>query len=533
MSKQNQLNITPALKLGAIALAVVLQFGAALTARAADLKLALSSPPTGIDPHFHNASPNLNVSEHIFEALTKLDADSKILPGVAQSWRLVNDTTWEFKIRPGLKFHDGSEVTAEDVAWSLERPATITTSPGKFDVYTKQIASKKIVDKLTIHLVTSTPYPLMLTDLSQIAIVSKKVTQGLNPEDFAQGKGMVGTGPFKFVSYRRDDRVELERYDAYWGEKPAWDKVTLLFLANNGARMAALLAGDVNAIENVPTPDLPRVKSDAKLKLASKISGRTIYLYLDTARSPSPHVTDKSGAPLAKSPLTSPDVRRAISMAINREGIKTQLMEGLAEPTNNMVPPMLFGFNPDLKTVAYDPTGAKKLLEKAGYPDGFGLTLHTPNNRYINDEKISQAVAQNLSRIGISTKVDAMPMSSYVGKGAKKEFSLGLLGWGTVEISSPLRSLLACEDAKKGFGTQNWSNYCNPEMTALLEKGLTTVDDKERLKLMQNAIAIAVNDAAIIPLHQQFTTWAMQKNFSYVPRTDERTLAIGFKPAAP
>lgn len=497
---------------------------------AADLRIATSSPPTAMDPHFYNAAANLNIAEHMFESLVRLDSDSRVVPGLAQSWRLIDDKTWEFKLRPGIKFHDGSELTTEDVAWSLDRPATIVNSPGKLDIFTKQITGKKIIDKLTIQLQTATPYPQMPIDLVAIMMVSKKATQGLSTDDFAQGKGMVGTGPFKFVEYKRDDRLELARNDGYWSEKPAWEKVTIRFIPNNGTRMAALLAGDIQAIENVPTPDIPQVKKNAKLTLVSKISARTIYLYLDTSRSPSPFVTDKAGKVLTKNPLTDPQVRRAISMAINRPGIAARIMEGLAEPTNNMVPPALFGHNPDLKTVKYDPEGAKKLLEKAGYADGFALTLHTPNNRYINDEKITQSIAQNLSRIGITSKVEAAPMASYAPRGAKKEYSIGLLGWGTIEVSSPLRALLACEDSKKGYGTQNWSNYCNPEMTAMLDKALGTVDDKARLKLLQDATALAINDGGLIPLHQQFTTWAMQKGITYLPRTDERTYAQSFKP---
>ena len=511
-------------------LTLAIMAGLVLGAQAAEIKVAVSSPPTGMDPHYHYAAANVGVSEHVFESLVKLDTNSRIVPGLAASWRLVNDTTWEFKLRPGVKFHDGSDLTAEDVAWSLDRPATIVNSPGKFDVFTKQITGKKIIDPLTIQLTTAVPAPLIPVDMVNVGIVSKKATQGLTSDDFLVGKGMVGTGPFKFVSYRRDDRVEFARNDAYWGEKPAWDRATMLFIANGGSRMAALLAGDVQAIENVPTPDLARVKSSDRLRLVSKISQRTIYLYVDTARSPSPFVTDKEGKPLAKSALTDPRVRKAISMAINRDGIKRQIMEDLAEPTNNMVPPLQFGYNPSLKTVAFDPTGAKKLLEQAGYANGFGLTLHTPNNRYINDEKITQVIAQNLSRIGIASKVEAMPMSTYAGRGAKKDFSIGLLGWGPVEVSSPLRALLACEDTQKGYGTQNWSNYCSKEMTALLDKALATTDDAARLKLLQDSIAIAINDGGVIPIHQQFTTWAMQKGVTYQARTDERTYLFGFRP---
>ena len=514
----------------ALVVAAVIGASALTSAQAADLSVALSSPPTALDPHFYYAAANVGVSEHVFESLVKLDADSRVIPGLAKSWRLVDDMTWEFKLRPDVKFHDGSDLTMDDVVWSLDRPATITNSPGKFDVFTKQIVGKKIVDAYTIQLKTAVPYPLMPVDLVAVLVVSKKATQGLSTDDFAQGKGMIGTGPFKFLQYKRDDRVELVRNDTYWGEKPAWDRVTLRFIPNNGARMAALLAGDVQAIENVPTPDLAQVKGNANLTLVSKISARTIYLYVDTARSPSRYVTDKEGKPLAKSPLTDPQVRRAISMAINREGIKSRLMEDLAEPTNNLVPPTLFGYNPKLKPVAYDPEGAKSLLAKAGYSGGFAITLHTPNNRYINDEKITQTIAQNLSRIGIASKVEAMPMAAYAGKGARKEFSIGLLGWGPIEASSPLRALLACEDSKKGFGTQNWSNYCNQEMTAQLEKALATVDDTARLKLLQDATALAINDGGLIPIHQQFTTWAMQKGLVYLPRTDERTYAFSFRP---
>lgn len=498
---------------------------------AADLSIALSSPPTSMDPDFYYAAANQNVSEHIFESLVKLDADSHLIPGLAVSWRLVNPTTWEFKLRPGVAFHDGSPLTAEDVAWSLDRPATITNSPGKYDVFTKTIVNKRIIDPLTIQLTTAQPYPLLPVDLVNILIISKRATQGLGSEDFSSGKGMVGTGPYKFVDYHRDDRVDLQRNDHYWGPKPAWEKVVLRFIPNDASRMSALLAGDVQAIENVPTPDLDMAMKNPKISVVSKVSQRTIYMYVDTSRSPSPFVTDKDGKPLATSPLTSPEVRRAISMAIDRDAIRSRLMEGLSLPTDNLVQPKAFGYNNDLKPVAYDPVQARKLLAKAGYPDGFGITFATPNNRYTNDEKIAQAVAQYLSRVGITTRVEAMPMATYAARGAKHSFSIGLLGWGTVEASSPLRALLACEDSKKGFGTQNWSLYCNRKMTATLETALATTDDDTRSKLLQEAMAMAINDGAIIPIHQQFTTWAVQKGITYEPRTDERTYAFKFQPA--
>lgn len=503
-----------------------------MAAQAQELKLALSSPPTSMDPHFYNLFPNLNVSDHIFETLVAMDPDSRIIPRLAESWTLVNNLTWEFKLRKGVKFHDGSEMTAEDVVWSMDRPATIVNSPGKFDVFTKAIINKKIVDPYTIRFTTNQPYPLMLSDLTQVYIVSKKATTGLASDDFASGKGMIGTGPYKFVKFLRDDRVELDRNDAYWGKKPAWSKVTLRFIPNGATRIAALLSGDVQAIENVPTPDLARIRSEPSVSMYSKVSHRVIYLYADTSRDKSPFITDKDGKPLDKNPLQDVRVRRAISMAINRDAIKDRIMEGLSEPTSNLVPKTLFGFNPALPVQKYDADGAKKLLAQAGYANGFGMTIHTPNNRYVNDEKIAQTVAQMLSRIGITAKVEGAPMSVYSSRGAKREYSFGLLGWGsqTGETSATLRSLVACDNPAKGLGGFNWLKYCNPKLDEMLIKSLSTVDDKERLKLLQDVTAMAINDGAIIPIHLQVTTWAAKKGITYEARTDERTHAYEFQP---
>lgn len=519
-------------RLGKHLLAALLSCAFAGPALAQEFSLALSSPPTTMDPHFYNLVPNLIVSDHMFEGLVTMSPDMKVVPALAESWNMVDSLTWEFKLRKGVKFHDGTEMTAEDVAWSLDRPATIVGSPASLVTYTKAIANKTVVDPYTIRITTSEPYPLLLPDLTMIYIVSKKATQKVSSEEFSSGKGMVGTGPFKFVKFQRDDRVELVRHDGYWGKKAAWSKVTLRFISNGATRIASLLSGDVQAIENVPTPDLGRVRSDSNLALFTKVSNRLIYLYPDAMREKSPFVTDKEGKPLDKNPLRDVKVRTAISMAINREAIKDRVMDGLASPTNNLVPINLFGYSPQLKDVKYDPEGAKKLLAEAGYPNGFGLTLHTPNNRYVNDERISQTVAQMLTRIGIDTKVEAMPMAVYGSRGAKGEYSMGLLGWAaqTGEASSPLRAIGSCPDSAKGFGAANWLKYCNPKADQVLVKALSTVNDGERLKLLQEAAAQVVNDGGVIPLHHQVTTWAGKKGIAFTPRTDERTHAFGFVP---
>lgn len=519
-------------KVSTLTASVAVAFALSGPVMAQEFSLALSSPPTTLDPHFYNLAPNVIVAQHMFEALTKMDADSRLVPNLAESWKLVNNLTWEFKLRKGVKFHDGSELTAEDVAWSLARPASVVGSPGRFDLYTRSIINTKIMDPHTIRFTTNEPSPLLPTDLASILIVSKKATQGLTNDDFSAGKGLVGTGPYKFLQYMRQDRIVLERNEDYWGKKPAWSKVTMKFIPNNATRMASLLSGDVQAIENVPTADLSKVRNDKNLNMFSKVSHRLIYLFLDSPREKTPHITDKDGKPLAKNPLMDVKVRTALSMAINRDAIKDHVMEGLSEPTNNLVPPTFTGYNPAVKNAKYDPDGAKKLLAQAGYPDGFNVTLHTPNNRYVNDEKIAQTIAQMWSKIGISTKVEGLPMSIYTTQAAKGAFSIGLLGWGTQsgEMSNALRNLMACPDPAKGMGSFNRIKYCNPKMDALLYKAVNTVDNTERAKLLQDASAIALNDVGIIPIHLQITTWAAKKGIVYTPRTDEGTVAYDFRP---
>lgn len=499
---------------------------------AQDFRVGMSSPPNSMDPHWHNLFSNINVSEHIFEALVKLDADSRIVPGLAERWRVVDDTTWEFTLRAGVRFHDGSPLTVEDVLYSLDRPGQIKGSPGPFTIYTRAITGKEKVNDRTFRLKTATPYPLMLNDLTTIFVVSRKATEGVAQEEIATGaKGIVGTGPYRLVRFLRDDRVELERNEQYWGSAPAWKNVTLRFLPNDAARVAALLANDVQAIENVPTPDLDRVRKDANLAFFSKVSHRVIYFNLDF-REQTPFITGKDGKPLPANPLRDLRVRQAINMAINRQAIADRVMSGLALPTGNLVPSTLFGHNAKLAPAKYDPEAARKLLADAGFPNGFAMTIHGPNNRYVNDDQIVQAVAGMLQRIGIDTKVETMPLATYFPRGNKLEFTMPLVGWGaqTGEVSSPLRAILATRNAERGMGSVNWGQYSNPRMDALLDEALRTVDDAKRSALLQQATELALNDVGIVTVHHQVTTWAARRGVTYVPRTDERTYAFSFRP---
>ena len=525
-------NMTIGRALGAALLASAVTLASPI-AGGADLKIAVAADITSMDPHFFNLFPNNNMAEHIFDKLVQMDPDSKMIPGIALSWKPIDEKTWEFKLRKGLKFHDGGELTAEDVAFSIDRVAQIPNSPGPFVAYTKAIIGKEIVDPYTIRFKYASPYPLAPNDLSTIYIVSKKVATGASTEDFNTGKATIGSGRFKFVKYFSGDHVDLVRNDSYWGEKPAWDKVTFKIIKNESARVAALLSGDVEAIEQPPTADLTRIKGDPKFTVTSKISHRVIYFNFDHLQRSSPFITDKAGKPLEKNPLLDVRVRRAISKAINRQAIVDRVMEGQAVPSGQLVSEKLFGNVPTLKADAFDAEGAKKLLAEAGYPDGFNITIHGPSGRYVNDEKIVQAVAQMLTRVGIGSKVETAPMVPYSGRAAKQEYSFHMVGWGasTGEASSPLRSLLATFNRDKGLGAVNWGRYSNVKVDYLIEQALQQVNDENRSFMLQEATKLSMQDLGIMPIHFQFTIWATKKGVTYVPRTDEYTLAFQFKQA--
>jgi len=499
----------------------------ALPAHGAGLRIGLASDVTSMDPHFLNIAPNINIAWHVFDALTHVDEDARLIPGLAVSWRAIDATTWEFKLRRGVRFHDGAELTAEDVAFSIER--TFQVPNGQFRTFTQRIVGKEVVDAHTLRLKTATPYAMVPYDLNSVFIVSRKAAARAGPEDFDSGKAMIGTGPFRFLRFARGDRVELARNDGYWGAKPAWEKVTFRIVPTDPARLAGLLSGELDAIEQVPTADLPRIRRDARLQTAQKVSWRTIFFYLDQYRDRAPGLADKAGKPLERNPFRDLRVRQALSKAIHRQAIAERLMDGAALPASNLVSPPVFGYAPDLKPEPYDPEGAKRLLAEAGYPQGFSMTLSATNNRYVNDEQIAQSVAQMLARVGVRARVEALPVNAYLPKARKGEFAFAMLGWGSFSGDLALRSLVATANADKGFGAFNWSGYSNPRVDELLERAFASVDEKRREALARDAMRLAMRDYAVIPLHHQVTTWAMRKALAYAPRTDEFTFAHHFR----
>ncbi len=503
-----------------------------LPVAAQSLRLGLSSPISSIDPHFQNLVPNIGVSQHIFDQLMVMDADGRLTPGLAESLTQIDDTTWEAKLRRGVVFHDGSPFTAEDVVWSIERPATVVRSPAPFTIYTRAIAEMRVIDSHTVRFVTRGLYPLLAADLAQVFIMSKRAAQTATTEDLNRGTGAVGTGPYRFVRYAPDDRVELVRFDQHWRGRPAWERVTLRFMANDATRLAALLANDVDGIDQIGTADVSTVMANQNLVFQQKPSFRIIYFFVDQGRDTTPFVTAKDGSPLNRNPLRDVRVRQAISMAISRDAIRDRIMEGLSAPSSQFILPVQLD-GETLEQTAFDVAAARRLLTEAGYPDGFGMTIHGPNNRFVNDSKIVEAVAQMLTRIGIAARVDTMPMGSYATRGARGEFSFGLIGWGaqTGDVSTTLRSIIACENRERGMGPFNWSRYCNARVDELTGQALATADMRRRNALLREAAKLAASEGAIIPIHFQSTTWAARRGIAIEGRSDERTLAMSFRPA--
>jgi peptide/nickel transport system substrate-binding protein len=514
-----------------LGLVVAASVGVAANASAQELRVGLKAEPSSVDPHYHNLGPNNGMAKNIFGRLMTQDESQRLQPDLAVSWKPIDDLTWEIKLRQGVKFHDGTPFTADDVIFTMERAGNVPNSPSSYGIYTKGKKWKKI-DDYTVHAMTEEPYPLMPNDISTVAILSKKVAEGATTADFDSGKAAIGTGPFKLVEFVKGEKLILERNEDYWGEKPEWKTVSVKPIKSDPSRVAALLAGDVDFIDNVPTTDMENLLANENVAISRKVSNRVIYLHTDQFREDSPQITGNNGEKI-KNPLLDVRVRRAISKAINRDAIVARVMEGVAIPAGQLLPEGFFGRSENLSPEKYDPEGAKKLLAEAGYPDGFKMKIHGPNDRYINDAKILEAIGQMITRIGIKAEVITMPRSVFFGRASKggegnqPEFSLILVGWGsgTGESSSPLKSLLATYDPSKGWGASNRGRHSNPKMDEVLAQALATVDDAEREKLLAKATEIGVGeDLGILPLHYQESVWATRKGLTFAGRSDEQTV---------
>ncbi|CVI54301.1 MULTISPECIES: ABC transporter substrate-binding protein [Agrobacterium] len=519
------------LKYGLGVAAALPLLGAARTAFAQNttLRIALSGPPTSLDPHLYNAIPNNALARHIFDPLVLTDEKVKSIPGLASSWREVDATHWEFDLRQDAKFSDGSPLTGEDIVASIERASSIS-SPGNFQIYTRSIKSiTPDGNKLLIE--TTRRDPLLPNSFSRIGII-KAQFRNATTADFNNRSAAIGTGPFIIADYVPGDRINLVRNDSYWGPKPAFERVEMKIVSDDAARIAALLSGDYDLVEDLPHTGIERVEASPDLQVIRGMSGRLIYLAMDQHSEISPFVKDKAGQPLKSNPFKDLRVRKALSLAINREAIVKQVMAGEAEVASQFLPVGQPGTSPDIESDRYDTKAAQALLAEAGYPDGFRLTLHGPNDRYINDAKIVQAVAQMFSRIGIATAVEVMPWSVYSKRNNSAEFSVSLSSWGTNtgETSNPLSATIATTNAEKGFGGSNPGRYSNPGVDENLEKAAAAKNDTERYAILAETSKIAFEDKAILPLHREGIVVGARKTIQYTPRSDQFISVAGAKP---
>jgi peptide/nickel transport system substrate-binding protein len=520
----------------AIAVLSAMISGAAGPAGAQTLTMAVGAPITSLDPHYHQLSPNNAVADMIFDRLSNTDNLSRLVPGLALEWRPVDETTWEFRLRPDVRFHNGNPFTAEDVAFTIQRVPNVPNSPSSFAAYTRPIRAVEIVDPLTIRLRTASPSPLLPQDLSNIRFLDRETHENGSTEDFNSGRLAVGTGPWRVISHRNGDRIEFERNDNYWDDKTAYQRVSYRMITNDAARTAALLAGDIDFMDQVPTSDLAKLRADQRVTLSEITGLRLIFLGLDHLRAAnenSPFITGNDGQPLGRNPLKDVRVRRALSIAIDRQAITQRVMEGAATPAGQFLPEGVFSHVPELTPPRADPDAARRLLAEAGYPQGFRITLHSPNDRYINDSRIAQAVGQMWTRIGVRTAVEAQTWATFIGRAGRQEFSAHLIGWGSnPEGSHPLRNIIATANRERGFGASNRGRYSSPEVDALIEQALVELDDAKRERILQQAQRRAFEDVAIIPLHIQTNIWATRRNIAHTPRNDELTRAQDVRPAA-
>lgn len=503
-----------------------------IAAAPTQLTIGLGGAVNSIDPHFYNATPNHVVAHSIFDRLVERSPDGKLIPGLAVSWKALSDTVWELKLRPDVKWHDGEAFTADDVIFTFERARNVPNSPGGFGGFLRDIVKVEKVDDLTVHLHTPLASPNLPGQLAFVAVVSQHVGEGATTEEYNNGAKAIGTGPYKFVKYSPGDNVQLQRNDSWWGPEQPWERVTIRLIANSAARVSALLSGGVDIIDAVPAVDIPTLRKDERVDVVSVPGMRLIYIALDHKNDgASPYVTDAKGTPLAKNPLLDLRVRQALSIAINREAIADRLMQNTAVATGQWLPVGSYSYADSVKVPKFDADQAKKLLAEAGYPEGFKITFQTPNDRYPNDAKITQAVAQMWARIGVQASVDARPWSNYVQH--KGDYAVALWGWGspTLEAGYLLANVLSTPDSKAGRGNFNYGGYSNPELDALITKALSTLDDKQREQLLVQAVETASADVPMIPLLQLTNFWAVRKGVTFEPRMDERTLAVNAAPA--
>ncbi|RXT54120.1 ABC transporter substrate-binding protein [Bradyrhizobium betae] len=520
-----------------VALAPILLSGVSGVATAADLTIGVRAGPLSIDPNFTSAGTHAEAMKHIYDTLIKSGSDLELQPGLATNWSPIDATTWEFKLREGVKFHDGSDFSADDVKFSIERIPRVT-GPNPTTIYVRRVKSVEVVDAHTVRVKTDGPAPTLPNDFVRLFVVSHVAARDYSDtpekaaEGFNSGKAAIGTGPYKFVSWTPKEQLVLQRFDGYWGGKEPWDKVVRKEIPNDAARVAQLKAGQVDLIARIPASDVPTLEADSKLRIVRQNSVYSFNVSFDFREKP-PQIKAKDGSPLPKNPFQDPRVREAFDLAIDRKVITDIAMEGMGAPQSQLVTPNIFGYNTNLKITVADPGRAKKLLAEAGYPDGFKVVFTFTNDRLPGDKEAGTAIAQMLTAIGIDVQVNAQPGAVFFPANTRGDYSLTMSGWGTLtgESNYTLSSLVHSNAPDKKLGAYNVRNYANPQLDALIQSAGIEMDDDKRRNDLEEANALVASDRPNLAIASIVSAWGMRKGLNIKPRSDEDTLATDIRPA--
>lgn len=501
-------------------------------AGAQTLAIGAATLTGSVDPHFQVGFQNQAPLSHVYETLFARDERMQLRPGLAEHWEQVAPTGLRVRLRAGVRFHDGQPLTARDVAHSLARAGNVPNSPASFAAYTRAIAQVDVIDELTLEIRTHEPRPALASELATIMIVSH-LRAAATTASFNDGRDAIGTGPYRFVEWVPGQRLTLERHDGHWGPRPEWSRIEFRLIANDAARVAALLSGTLDLIEVVPPNALESVRERRDLTIFTTALMRVIYMSFNHVNQPSAHVTGPTGAALPANPLSDARVRQAISLAIDRRALVEQILDGQAQVANQVQPPGSPGTFADLPPAGFDPVRARALLAAAGYADGFSMTLLGANARYGNDQQVQQAIAQMLARIGVRTRVESVPAAVAMERGARREF--GMFLWGlsseTGEIVDSLRSLMASTEHPRGRGFANRGLYANLEVDAWLGQAEREIDPARRLAVIRNLAARAIDDTVFLTLYHPNQNWAARAGITLSPRGDGYTLATAIRRA--
>jgi peptide/nickel transport system substrate-binding protein len=510
-----------ALAIAAAALAI-----AAVPAHAASLRWAVQNDILTLDPHSQNHSPTHAIMQHVYEGLTRYTQDFQVEPCLATSWQQISPTQWRFNLRKGVKFHDGSPFTADDVVFSFNR---ILQPQGTNQIYVQGVKEMKKIDDYTVDAILSGPNPVLLRLFVDFRIMSKAwsaKTKSENIQDYKvreetfASRNTNGTGPYIIKLWEPDKRVVMSANPAWWDKLSGnVTEASYIPIKSDATRVSALLSGDVDLVTDLPTQDVTRLRSDPKLKVLDGHEVRTIFIGMDQHNNELLYSNVKG-----KNPFKDIRVRKALNLAVDREAIKRVTMRGLSIPAAIMIAPGVHGHSNEIDKVSpVDVEGAKKLLADAGYPNGFEFGLDCPNNRYVNDEEICQALVGMWARVGLKVKLNAQPMASYIAKIQNFDHSTYMLGWGvaTFDALFSLQSLMRTKTTGAD-GSFNLGRISDAKLDALIDASKTEMDPKKRDVLLRDALVLTRDNYYYVPLHHQLRPWAMKKNVTTVHKADDR-----------